>query len=119
MATEKQILANRKNAARSCGPKSAGGKLISSRNATRHGFYASAVLLPEEDRGEYIRLARGVVAFYLPQTVLEEEQVLIIQLLTLLRTPFEPDLEDPLPWLLSCSTGKEGFQCPFALFFSH
>ena len=78
MATEKQISANRKNSARSCGPKSAGGKLISSRNATRHGFYASAVLLPEEDRGEYIRLARGVVAFYQPQTVLEEEQVLII-----------------------------------------
>ena len=78
MATEKQILANRKNAARSCGPKSAGGKLISSRNATRHGFYASAVLLPEEDEREYIRLARGVVAFYRPQSVLEEEQVLII-----------------------------------------
>ena len=36
------------------------------------------MLLPEENNGEYIRLARGVVQFYLPQGVLEEEQVLII-----------------------------------------
>src|SRR3954454_22995557 len=78
MATEKQIVANRQNAAKSTGPKSVGGKLISSRNAMRPGFYASAVLLAEEDRGEYIRLARGVVQFHLPQGILEEEQVLAI-----------------------------------------
>jgi hypothetical protein len=78
MATEKQIMANRQNALKSTGPKSTEGKLITSRNATRHGFYASAVLLPEEDRNEYVRLARGVVAFFMPQSVLEEEQVLSI-----------------------------------------
>ena len=78
MATQRQILANRQNADKSTGPKTPEGKLISSRNATRHGFYASAVLLPEEDRAEYVRLTRGVVGFYSPQSVLEEEQVLII-----------------------------------------
>src|SRR5882757_9857314 len=38
MATEKQIAANRENAKRSTGPKTAAGRLMSSRNAYRHGF---------------------------------------------------------------------------------
>jgi hypothetical protein len=38
MATEKQILANRRNAQHSTGPKTAAGRLKSSRNALRHGL---------------------------------------------------------------------------------
>ena len=38
MASEKQIAANRANAKRSTGPKTAAGKLRSSRNAFRHGL---------------------------------------------------------------------------------
>jgi hypothetical protein len=38
MATEKQIAANRANARRSTGPRTALGKLKSSRNALRHGL---------------------------------------------------------------------------------
>ena len=38
MASEKQIAANRANATRSTGPRSAVGKLRSSRNAHRHGL---------------------------------------------------------------------------------
>ena len=38
MATEKQIAANRANAKRSTGPKTAVGKMASSRNAFRHGL---------------------------------------------------------------------------------
>ena len=38
MASEKQIAANRRNAQRSTGPRSAAGKSISSRNAFRHGL---------------------------------------------------------------------------------
>jgi hypothetical protein len=38
MATEKQIAANRENAKRSTGPKTAAGRLMSSRNAYRYGF---------------------------------------------------------------------------------
>jgi hypothetical protein len=38
MASEKQIAANRANAKKSTGPKTAGGKLKSSRNAFRHGL---------------------------------------------------------------------------------
>jgi hypothetical protein len=41
MATEKQIAANRANARRSTGPRTALGKLRSSRNALRHGLSIS------------------------------------------------------------------------------
>jgi hypothetical protein len=38
MATERQIAANRANAKKSTGPKTAAGRLRSSRNAFRHGL---------------------------------------------------------------------------------
>jgi serine phosphatase RsbU (regulator of sigma subunit) len=41
MASEKQISANRANALKGHGPRSAGGKARSSRNATRHGLAAN------------------------------------------------------------------------------
>jgi hypothetical protein len=75
MATEKQIKANRRNALRSTGPKTAVGKTISSVNSIRHGFYATTVLLPDEDREEFLRLARRIVLAHQPCGVLEEEHV--------------------------------------------
>lgn len=55
MATKKQIIANRENAQKSTGPKSALGKIISSRNSTSHGFYSTTLLLPGEDREQFLR----------------------------------------------------------------
>jgi hypothetical protein len=46
MATEKQIAANRANAKRSTGPKTAAGRARSSRNAYRHGLSGA---LPLDD----------------------------------------------------------------------
>jgi hypothetical protein len=46
MATEKQIVANRRNAMRSTGPKSRLGKFRSSRNALKHGFSLNLALDP-------------------------------------------------------------------------
>jgi hypothetical protein len=44
LATEKQIAANRANAKHSTGPRTAAGKLKSSRNAYRHGLSSSMPL---------------------------------------------------------------------------
>jgi hypothetical protein len=44
MATEKQIAANRANAQKSTGPKTAAGRSKSSRNAFRHGLTAAMAL---------------------------------------------------------------------------
>jgi hypothetical protein len=41
MASDKQIQANRRNARRSTGPRTAAGKSIASRNAFRHGLSVS------------------------------------------------------------------------------
>ena len=48
MASEKQIAANRRNAAKSTGPKSTAGKEISRMNAAKHGMQAEHVVLPGE-----------------------------------------------------------------------
>ena len=56
MATsEARILANRANAARSCGPTSVEGKEQSRRNALKHGLTGAGVVLPEADAAEVER----------------------------------------------------------------
>jgi hypothetical protein len=47
MASEKQLRANRKNAKKSTGPRTAAGRLNSSRNALRHGLSVS--LIPDAE----------------------------------------------------------------------
>jgi len=74
MATEKQLQANRQNALKSTGPKSSIGKMIASRNSTKHGFYSTSVLLPSEDPEEFLSFARGCLGL-LPCGVREEELV--------------------------------------------
>jgi len=48
-ASEAQIRANQANAARSTGPKTDAGKMISRANALTHGLAGSGIVLPEED----------------------------------------------------------------------
>ena len=73
MATKRQIAANRRNARRSTGPKSAAGKAASSANALRHGLAAArAVVLPDEDADAYERLRQGVLADLDPAGALQE-----------------------------------------------
>ena len=48
MASQKQIEANRKNASRSTGPKSAEGRARVARNALKHGLAGHGVVFPDE-----------------------------------------------------------------------
>ena len=52
MATSKQIAANRRNAARSTGPRTPGGKAASRLNAVTHGVFAGAVVAKATERIE-------------------------------------------------------------------
>ena len=73
MTTKRQIAANRRNARRSTGPKTAAGKAASSANALRHGLAAArAVVLPDEDADAYERLRQGVIADLDPAGALQE-----------------------------------------------
>jgi len=53
MSTERQRAANRANAQKSTGPRTAEGKAASSANALKTGIYAKSTLLPGEDPAEY------------------------------------------------------------------
>jgi len=55
----------------STGPKTTHGKRIASLNALRFGLYADAVLVKGEDREDYLRFARAIVAGLDVQNVLE------------------------------------------------
>ena len=49
MSTEKQINANRQNAQKSTGPKTAEGKATSSKNAVKHGLFAEEAVIYGEN----------------------------------------------------------------------
>ncbi|MFK4578016.1 hypothetical protein [Bradyrhizobium ottawaense] len=60
MASIRQIEANRSNAKRSTGPKTAAGKTRSSRNALRHGLARSAIGDAAEIENVAVAIARGL-----------------------------------------------------------
>jgi hypothetical protein len=53
MATEAQIIANRRNARKSTGPRSRQGKTAISQNAIKHGLLARQAVIRSENRAEF------------------------------------------------------------------
>jgi len=68
MATEKQIAANRANANKSTGPKTAEGKANLRFNNLRHGLRTDALILPCEDRRDFDNFLRELEAEWQPET---------------------------------------------------
>jgi hypothetical protein len=56
MTTQKQVEANRRNATKCTGPKTAEGKAASRLNAFRHGLRARTLVQPGDDRSELDQL---------------------------------------------------------------
>jgi hypothetical protein len=71
MATEAQILANRRNALYSTGPRSVEGKAASRFNALKTGIQATSLVIPGEDPAELQELASGYHREFQPATPLE------------------------------------------------
>jgi hypothetical protein len=69
--TTKQITANQHNAQKSSGPKSTDGKVVSSRNATRHGLLSSRLFLPDEKPQEFQQLFDELFSTFNPLGVME------------------------------------------------
>ena len=72
MATAAQITANRRNALKSTGPRTAAGKAVSSRNALRHGLTARATVVLDEDAGDFLRLRAELRTELAPRDAREE-----------------------------------------------
>ena len=68
MATPAQITANRANAQRSTGPRSAEGKSVSRFNALKHGVDAASIILPGEDPAAYQAIVDAYDDTYPPDT---------------------------------------------------
>jgi len=77
--SERRIQANRRNALRSTGPKTARGKRTVSRNAIKHGFLAREVVITAGDGAENLKefhtLVEGLGKCYEPVGVIEETLV--------------------------------------------
>jgi hypothetical protein len=73
MTTEAQTEANRRNAARSTGPKTPRGKGRSSANAVRHGLRSELPVLPGENVEEWERHRDGTLRSLAPVGTLEHE----------------------------------------------
>ncbi len=77
MATTAQIEANRRNATRSTGPKSASGKATVRTNSYKHGMTARKIMpvLPQEDARELDERIQQTIAAMQPRTPMEQDLV--------------------------------------------
>ncbi|MGA2185152.1 MAG: hypothetical protein ABSH47_19210 [Bryobacteraceae bacterium] len=71
MSTESQILANRRNAQASTGPRTAQGKSISSANALKHGLSAGFRVLQSENQEEFDDLIAELHRTFAPTNAYE------------------------------------------------
>jgi hypothetical protein len=79
MATKAQVTANRANAKRSTGPKTAVGKAVVAQNAIRHGLFARQDVIAGEDPQQYQEHREGLLEEMAPagrvETILAERIV--------------------------------------------
>jgi hypothetical protein len=75
MATDRQIQANRANAKRSTGPVTRKGKRASSRNALRHGFLSTRVVLKAESTPRFTKFLDSLIEEFHPATTNEHALV--------------------------------------------
>lgn len=73
MSTPAQAAANRANAKKSTGPRTASGKAIAARNARRHGLSARTLHIPEERRAEFDDLRTGYELEIMPVGTVQQE----------------------------------------------
>jgi len=71
MSTQRQIEANRRNAAKSTGPTSVEGKAVSRMNAIRSGIHADSAIIIGEDPEALAQLAETFYHDHQPQTAME------------------------------------------------
>ncbi|HEY3840038.1 MAG TPA: hypothetical protein VGL72_25880 [Bryobacteraceae bacterium] len=78
MATEKQILANRRNGQMSTGPRTAEGKSVSRLNALRHGLTGQIDVRTPEEQAAHGQFCDAIIASLKPEGALEHQFALSI-----------------------------------------
>ena len=72
MSSDQQIAANRLNAQKSTGPRTADGRARVGSNALKHGLTGKQVVLPGEDPAEFDAFRSDLIADLAPRGALEE-----------------------------------------------
>ena len=72
MTSAAQVEANRANAQKSTGPRTAEGKAVAAQNAVRHGLLAKEVVVKGEDPGEFEFYRQQMLAELAPAGQMEE-----------------------------------------------
>ena len=67
----RKLRANRRNARKSTGPRTAEGKKVSSRNATTHALFCRDLVLPGEDEQDFHLLRESILRALKPQDAME------------------------------------------------
>ena len=75
MSSQQQIDANRRNAKKSTGPRTAGGRKRSRMNALKHGMAAEEVVMPGEDPAELRASHRSFIEAWKPVGTIEAKLV--------------------------------------------
>lgn len=71
MATEAQISANRRNAQKSTGPKTASGKAKAGQNSLKHGLFAQKNVVITENQAQFDQLREELLTALAPEGVME------------------------------------------------
>ncbi len=71
MATETQIIANRRNAQKSTGPRTREGKAAISKNAVKHGLLASQAVISSESREDFDIHRDRIISDLVPENPME------------------------------------------------
>ena len=71
MASEKQIVANKRNAQRSTGPRTPQGKSVASLNSVKHGLTANQTVIKSEDQAEFDLHREQIIDELAPDTPIE------------------------------------------------
>src|ERR1700756_1913725 len=89
MSSDRQIEANRRNAQRSTGPRTAHGKSRVAFNAVKHGLTGREAVLPHENSGQFDAFCKAVLNDLEPQGALEAVLVekIVVDLWRLRRIP--------------------------------
>ncbi|MBN1506249.1 MAG: hypothetical protein JW955_05360, partial [Sedimentisphaerales bacterium] len=75
MTTEAQITANRINAQKSTGPRTAEGKAIVAQNAIKHGLLSRRAVIKDEDPAEFEGYRAAMIESLRPRDAAEESVV--------------------------------------------
>ncbi len=122
MVKSKQNSANRRNAQKNTGPRSAKGKKAVRLNALRHGLAAESQVLPGENRADFDHLEAQFYAQYPPESGLEgfflEQMVAcawrlrrVTQVESDVFQHFQEQLDNPPPRIVGIA-GVSGFDDP-------